>query len=340
MPFLDCSHTIYTITGRYESTQDNSLLFAFPGVTIRTRVKNTAVFVRMKDYGNNGMNNHFTVLVDGTIHSIIALSNEVTNYLLMPCIDDQWHTIELFKRTESEVGECCFYGFSVDDNAQFETIIDTDPFIEFIGDSITCGYGIEAEDENSLFDDSTENAWCSFASVAARQLNARYALIAYSGKGIYRNWASEPFEGTTMSDIYHRTLADRKDSIWNFSRYKPTMVVINIGSNDFSPPHFVDEALFLKAYATMVSFLRQQYGTDCFIFCVTGPILTKHLHEKQIKMIKTIVQSQVEKGDARIFSFSMTRQTGNMGFGAQWHPSKTQSEFNGKELACYINNCI
>jgi hypothetical protein len=339
MKFLESNNPQISITGRYEKTPYNSLRFSFPGISIKLRIKNACILARMQDFGVDGMNNHFNIIVDGEIQSVIKLSNEQKDISIFEKHDDNWHTIELFKRTESLVGECEFFGFLVDEDAIIETVEETKILIEFIGDSITCGYGIEANRASDEFKDSTENAWLSYASVAARALKARHTMICFSGKGVYRNWASEPFEGTNMSEIYLRTLAEKQDSKWDFSNQRPSIMVVNLGSNDFSPPHFADENLFTKAYSTFIKTIRENYGKDCFLFCVTGPVLVKSLGNKLNTYVKSIVDNENKNGDSRIFFFPLTRQDGKLGFGAQWHPNIAQSEINGIEVANFIREC-
>ena len=340
MKFIDITDSSISITGRYESRSNSAWRFSFPGISIKLRFKNTNISVRLQDFGNDGMNNHFNVLNDENIHSVIKLSNEIIDIELYKKADENWHTIELFKRTESNVGECDFHGFLLDDDAIIEKVNEPDLLIEFIGDSITCGYGIEAKSATDNFEDYTENAWLSYASVAARELNARHLMISYSGKGVYRNWGSEPFTGTTLSEIYTRTLADKTDSQWNFKNVIPSIIVVNLGSNDFSPPHFANEQMFKEAYSKLIKTIRNNYGESCFIFCVTGPVLVKTLGDTHHNYIESIIESQKRNGDSRTFSFSLTRQTSRIGFGAQWHPNIEQSRKNGIEVAEFIKKII
>jgi len=336
MKFLESTNSNISITGRFDKTSNNSLRFSFPGFSIKVRIKSTNVFARMQDFGIEGMNNHFNVFVDGELQSVIKLSNETIDISIFENIDENWHTIELFKRTESLVGECEFYGFLVDDDAIIESVEESKLLIEFIGDSITCGYGNEAKRASDEFADSTENAWLSYASVAARELHARHIMICFSGKGVYRNWASEPFEGTNMSEIYFRSLAEKQDSKWSFMEQRPSIVVVNIGSNDFSPPQFAVEKIFTEAYSALIQNIRKIYGNDCFIFCVTGPVIIQSLGKTLDTYVQSVVDEQNKNGDSHIFFFPLTKQTGKLGYGAQWHPNIAQANLNGIEIAKFI----
>ena len=340
MQLIDFKDKRIAIIGRVDKTSNNACRFSFPGISFKIRIKGSDLFARLQDFGNEGMNNHFAVVVDGNVHSVIKLSNEVKDYALYNNQDENWHTIELFKRTESLVGECAFWGFLVEADAEIETVKESKIVIEFIGDSITCGYGIEAKHASDDFEDHTENAGLSFASVTAQLLHADYTMVAYSGKGLYRNWAGDANEGTTLSEMYFRTLADKPDSPWDFSTQIPSIVIINLGSNDFSPPHFADENMFKAAYRSLLNTIRKNYGTSCYIFCVTGPVLIKDHGDNHDSYVKSIVEEYNTLGDSRMFSYFLSRQTSKSGYGAQWHPSITQSKKNGTELANFIAEII
>ncbi len=60
--------------------------------------------------------------------------------------------------------------------------------MEFIGNSITCGYGIEAGSKFMHFSDSNENHYYTYAGIAAHRLNAESMAVARSGIGTYRNY--------------------------------------------------------------------------------------------------------------------------------------------------------
>lgn len=56
--------------------------------------------------------------------------------------------------------------------------------IEFIGDSITCGYGVDAKDQNESFKTDTEDFSKTYAYKTAEALDADYSVVSYSGYGV------------------------------------------------------------------------------------------------------------------------------------------------------------
>ena len=71
--------------------------------------------------------------------------------------------------------------------------------IEFIGDSITCGYGIEAKAGGELFDTGTENFEKTYAYLSSKELNFDYSVVCYSGCGLI-------FPGNKMPERYNEII--------------------------------------------------------------------------------------------------------------------------------------
>ena len=94
--------------------------------------------------------------------------------------------------------------------------------IEFIGDSITCGYGIEAKVSNELFDTGTENFEKTYAFITSNILDFDYSAVCYSGVGLIT-------PGSKMSQRYAKINYFMNDLEWNFNETgikKPDIIVL------------------------------------------------------------------------------------------------------------------
>jgi len=62
-----------------------------------------------------------------------------------------------------------------------------------------------------------------------------YHVIAWSGTGVVRNYG-EPTQRSkdTMLDYYMGTLASSATYKWDFTKFVPDLVTINLGTNDYS----------------------------------------------------------------------------------------------------------
>lgn len=118
------------------------------------------------------------------------------------------------------------------------------------------------------------NADLSFGALTARGLDADYQIIAQSGIGMVRNFnGSSP--DTDFPSIYDKTLQSASDDIWhNPPTWRPQLVVVGLGINDFSTPLNPGErwastdalvAAYVTAYQGFLDKLRARYGRRAVI---------------------------------------------------------------------------
>ena len=131
--------------------------------------------------------------------------------------------------------------------------------MEFIGDSISCGYG-NLKVAPCHFEAATENVHESFVQKTARYLNATTSHVqCWSGKGMVRNYGDK---STVSKDplplFYGRTLANDATKPWNFS-VVPDLVVISLGTNDFSTPPRPSLEEFGAGYQKVIDLIKAKY---------------------------------------------------------------------------------
>ena len=80
-----------------------------------------------------------------------------------------------------------FKGFTVTNGALVPTPPPFTRKLEFIGDSITCGFGNEGPGPNCPFTADTENESLAYGTLTAQALNAEHHTIAWSGIGMVRH---------------------------------------------------------------------------------------------------------------------------------------------------------
>ena len=69
--------------------------------------------------------------------------------------------------------------------------------LAFIGDSLTCGYGIDAASPEDAFSIATEHAAKSYAAQTAKLLHADAHILSYSGFGVYSGFPEESCKNET-----------------------------------------------------------------------------------------------------------------------------------------------
>jgi len=154
--------------GRFDFSKLEGPEFAWSGSTISGRFCGTSVEVDLK----TDTENFFTVLLDGEIIVEVLRVFGHKKYKLARDLIYGEHEISIVKRTEFYLGKVQFLGFDFQGGYNLPPSKSLDRKIEFIGDSITCGFGMDAENENVEYEPKYDNAYLSFGAVTARRLNA------------------------------------------------------------------------------------------------------------------------------------------------------------------------
>ena len=102
--------------------------------------------------------------------------------------------------------------------------------IEFVGDSITTGFGVRAKKADEEYSTATQDVTLSYAYLTARALNADFQIVAASGWGLYKS----KYAPHALPDFYDNVDLTRNTEKWDFSRFRPDVVVLALGTNDFS----------------------------------------------------------------------------------------------------------
>ncbi|MBQ7117721.1 MAG: hypothetical protein IJN88_05880 [Clostridia bacterium] len=145
--------------------------------------------------------------------------------------------------------------------------------IEFIGDSVTCGYGIDAGAYGG-FSTATENFMKSYAYLTAERLGADFSAVCYSGYGVLTGYTENgSINDKIVMNEYDKAchLTGQEDPLWDFSRVKNDLVVINLGTNDASycSGSAYGRQRFTDAYVQMLITVREK-NPDAYILCILG----------------------------------------------------------------------
>ena len=239
------------------------------------------------------------------------------------------HEVIVQKRTEGEQGRTTVYEFTTD--GQF---FQAEPLrarqLEFIGDSYTCGYGIDAPTKEEKFSPETENASRSYAAIVSRYFGADYIAVAHSGMGMVRNYNSK-FAKWHMPERYLQTfdMDSTQATRWNAAdhAFKPAMSIIYLGANDFSGWMMPDNKKFNKGYLHLLSEIKANYGEEHPILCMTpGP------YEFLFLYVRDVVNNCGLTNVHYLGYFPAQHHNTDEDLGAGWHPN-----YNGqKKLAFSI----
>lgn len=250
--------------------------FSWPGTSATINFNGSGMSALLQD--EHGLN-FYDVVVDGKVMNIIHPDSVKRSYRLVANLPVKNHQLVLFKRTEWTMGKTWFYQFRLDKKGDVLTApAPKKRHIEFYGNSITCAYAVEDSSGKDRGTGPYEDNYVSYAAITARHFNAEYSCIARSGIGILISWFPQ-----IMPEMYDLLDATDPKSKWDFSKYTPEIVVVNLFQNDSwlvkrpADPEFKKRFgvlapgpdKIISAYRDFIKKLRDKYP-NTHIICVLG----------------------------------------------------------------------
>jgi len=207
--------------------------------------------------------------------------------------------------------------------------------IEFIGDSITCGYGIEGIFNTDVFNTTQENPLEAYAAKTARHFNADFNCVSWSGIGVISSWTEDdvPSTGWLMPMLYRHTdaaldndLGKSEFEIWDNNVFKPQLIVINLGTNDASYTKDIKERIdeFVVGYYKLLEQVRN-CNLKAEIICTLGA-----MGQGLCPAVETAVNKfKTATNDDKIHMQFFEVQLESDGIGSDWHLSlKTHNKMS------------
>lgn len=129
-------------------------------------------------------------------------------------------------------------------------------YLEFVGDSITCGYDLGEETHKTDSNTAHFGATKAFPFICAEKLNADYSIVAISGYAITG-------KGSIPDLLYPYTSWKRKPKPkYDFARV-PTAVIVNLGTNESGgSDRAVSREEFEKGVRNFIKTVREDYRSE------------------------------------------------------------------------------
>ena len=333
--------------GRISFANPERPTWNFPGIQIMAAFEGTSL--RMMAKPQSG---YFMAQIDQAEPFKVAFRGERDSVVtLATALPEGRHLVRLMYVIEGYEFFPEFWGFVLDKGRR---LVEAPPFpdrkIEFIGNSITCGYGNEGLDKFEHFDYATENHYYSYASIAAHNLEAQHWVVARSGIGAYRNYDG-PKTGNPESCMpvqYEYTGYAWKPELrqetsflsdkWDFSRYQPDVVCINLGTNDLSTNNY-DLNLLKQGYKKLLKMVRQHNPMAKIVF-LTGSMLYNQELQETCQLLDEVTAEAQAAGDKEVYRFDIPHIDGEVFLGNDWHPNIYQDEKMANELTAYLRKLM
>ena len=339
------THILYA--GRISFANPERPAWNYPGIQIVAAFEGTSL--RMLAKPRSG---YFMAQIDQAEPFKVAFRGERDSLVtLATALPDGRHLVRLMYVIEGYEFFPEFWGFVLDPGRR---LVEAPAFpsrkIEFIGNSITCGYGNEGLCKEDHFDYATENHYYSYASIAARSLEAQHWVVARSGIGAYRNYG-EPKSGSPGSCMpvqyeytgyaWNPDLRKQPTFLseqWDFSRYQPDVVCINLGTNDLSTDNY-DLQLLKQGYQKLLQQVRR-HNPQAKILFLTGSMLGGKELQLARQLLDEVAAEARKAGDQQVYRFDLSPIDDEAFYGNDYHPNVYEDEKMAAELTAYLRKLM
>lgn len=264
------------------------------------------------------------------------------DYILWSSDQEEEHTIRVMKLSEANFSSIAIHSLSID--GEFLEIPENKKRkIEFIGDSITCGFGNMPTEADRLFFNNEENGWLTYGAVAARLLGMEPAMLCCSGISVRKH---EPMAAYGILDLYEYADRIREDKSqreltkWSFNGDGSDFVVVNLGTNDRNAVNWSNgeytQAKFEEDYLALLAMVRK-YNPNAKIICALGS-MDYFLYDC---IVETVSRFKAQNKDEEVYTFKFSpMMLIGPDVGGCMHPSKFKHDQMGRELAEFIRKVM
>lgn len=341
--------TAYIDQARWFTFSAGKIEFEFYGTAVSLDVLGDFTSENPEDRARQS---HIAIELDGerVVDTLIATKNNTFEILKDEGQEPAWHTVSFTKLSELNQSSCAVTGITATCGGDIRPTQNKDLYIEFIGDSLTCGYGVLGPGPEEPFLTETEDVTLTHVAICANELNADYSVAANSGFGVFSGACDgdEKNLQDLLPPIYDKLAVsagqygceDESTNVYNRTR-EFDVCVINLGTNDGTYTHpwnvnrvpyedRVEE--FFHAYKEFLTHVREM-NPDAKIVCAHG--LMDTVLGPTVK--KAVEEYKNETGDTQVY---YTNLPTSLTYGSGYHPSKQGQEAAGKKLAEFINSIL
>ncbi len=251
--------------------------------------------------------------------------------------------IKVMKYSEPEYAVCGIRGIEIDGEL-LAPPAKKSRRIQVIGDSITCGYGIEGSVTDEIHDTATENPTKAYAYRTAEALDAELEIVAWNGKGVITSYIGDEDvpkeESWLVPMLYEYTDAGLEKQYfhlpkeqwekWNPEDFVPELVIVHLGTNDASYTREIAERNrdFSDGYLAFLETIHKK-NPSAKLLTMLG-IMDRRLCET-VKQATAFFQEKHPELTAEYIELPEQREED--GLGTFWHPT---SAANLRAVECIV----
>ena len=297
--------------GRVKIEEDSSVAldWAFSGFTFR--FEGTKIQISIKTNLPDKWSLCIAVDYDGALNDMIELTTN--SYLYEKVFDFGVHTVTFRKMTKPWQGLPLNVDFVDIEGKVLEKPEARRRKLEFIGDSITVGYGVTcAGDRPDGYKPIYQDVRRAYPYIIGERFNAEIQTNAWAGVGLYCNHFGEIVH--QVMEWYPRLLPWRGDEMNDFSKWVPDAIVIGEGTNDCKGKAPPEE--FKKKLIELLEFVRSKYHSQPIIW-VYG--MMNNGYQSYIQ--EAIESFKNSRNDKNVYTIFFDQITGDE-IGGNEHPNE------------------
>lgn len=320
------NHPQIRITGRVSNEQPQLPRFWAPGVYIELSFRGDSCTVLLGDEMKWGTNhNSVEIQVDNEPSYKVWLTGKDNVLHIAANKKQRRHKLTITKNTEADMGYLELRGVRCSKLLPLPKA--PSRRIEFFGNSITCGTGMDTQDApcntGQWYDQ--HRASKAYGPLTAQKLNAQWQLSSVSGIGLIHSCCNKT---TVMPQVYNKINMTDNALPWSFSRYQPDVVTICLGQND----GIQDSVAFTKAYIQLLQQMQQHYPRATFIL-LNSPMAHAELNAVLQRYILAVVQQSRQQGISRITHYFYSQRYAS---GCDSHPTMAEHAQMAEELSAFV----
>jgi lysophospholipase L1-like esterase len=322
--FYSAENKMFNYVGRIDFSDKTAPRFWAPGVYIQANFTGSFCEIAINDEGflkDATEHNYIEVIIDSLPVQRIHLTGKNNKLIVARNLKKGKHIITICKTTETKIGYLEFIGLRVERLLPFKK---KKSRIEFIGDSMTCGNGMENDSiqcgERHWFDQHC--AYISYGPSLARRLNSDWMLTSVSGYGMSRSCCNND---KTIPEIYDYTDLSQCSIKWDKKKYRPDLISICLGQNDGKQKI----ETFTSTYLIFLKKVRRE-NPKATILILDSP-MAKESFKPYLDSVLTVVFNRFKDDNTWLYFYKKRYGNGCVG-----HPDKVEHELMTEELYAFL----
>lgn len=322
---LDTSHPAYRYLGRIDFRDVAGPRLAWAGSGLLFRFRGPRLVLHLASSGENAVR----IRIDEQIRvaRLNVINGNCSFTLDLDPADDQPHSCELIKLTEPFIGTLQILDLELPEGELLPPPPQFPQRIEFMGDSITGGFGV-AGDPLTDYRPDTCDVTQAYAWLCAETLGFEPRISAWSGLGLTRNYDDSPL---TWPERYHWVLPELPEDSPTRD-WQADWIIIHLGTNDFANGVVPPQQSFVARYQQLLNEVRQNH-LQARIICCLGPLLQPPASD----ILRRYLQQVLEESSLdQVYVLEFAPQQPEHGYGVTMHPSRLTHQLMARQLSGFI----